>query len=1011
MVRVDDLRLWPHQRAAYDTMAAYVRAYRPGGNSPSGLVHMPTGTGKTGVIAALARIMPGVGLTLVLSPRIALRNQLAGDLAAHFWRTVGRDPGALPKPVTEVHDDQRLPDYGDRVAVMTIQRLVRDADSDSSTFRTLRARARLLILDEGHAEPAPRWSEVVRAFDAPRILFTATPFRNDLKPFDIDFERYAFSYSFEQAVRDRVIRSVEIVQLPHPRSPAAFAQQLVEQYRRHFPGGAGPERPRVIVRCEDHDTIRQLCRALLDLQQSVIGVHERFPVEPDPERPHEQKRVPRREDRGDANATFWVHQYKLLEGIDEPRFQMVALYDPLRSTRAVIQQIGRVLRNPGRHAGARAVVLDHSGGVLARRWEQYLEFDAAVEKNPRLLAHDLTELAAESIAGALPHVAYVLGDFRRQLDLEDVDIRSELRFPRSTRIYRRQPDATLAEVVAAIDSEFRAADRVFVGEAAGRRTHVWRYIAVRDNPFLRDRYFLEPSFHVAVVHLTASWIFYTDSGGQVILPDRLAGRAVQPERLRRLLHEGIGHRLTRVTLRSANVGPAVLRSRALGAYALGALAPSFDDHLFVCQTAEGLVAAEDGDEGHHRYLGFAKARVSDGGLLDLDRLLAWFAALDTALEEDARKPMRGFARFAMPHAVPSDPTPVNILLDVEDAQELYEPNVGADARSAPVALDDLCHDVGADGAFTVVANGETARVEVRYDPDSRRYSLVSPELEERYVVKDPARDPRSIVRYLNEEQAFRVLPRSSGVVYAGGTFYQPLVQFGPRYDDGRLDLLAALQPVARLADITDEKGSACTTDGSGWERGCLFDLIARRGQGTVMATPLQDSDVLICDDMGTESADFIVANTTQSFVAFIHAKASAQRKLYSASALQEVVAQAQKNLRYAHPYEDARPQKCARWHRQPWTSKGVRGSVTSRLLIGTGTGLEVWEHIRGILKSPQARKEVWLVLGNMLSKRAFEAELRARSPAHEAAQAAYLLEGLTSIAMSLGVHVRVFCMP
>jgi hypothetical protein len=637
-----------------------------------------------------------------------------------------------------------------------------------------------------------------------------------------------------------------------------------------------------------------------------------------------------------------------------------------------------------------------------------LEFDAAIEKDPRLLAHDLTELAAESATLALPRVAYVLGDFRKQLDLSEVDPRNELRFPRSTRIYRRQAAATGAVLAAAIESEFRSADRIFAGDATGRRTRVWRYIAVRDNPFLRDRYFLEPSFHVAVLHLTENWIFYTDSGGHVILPERLASRVVAPDRFRCLLHEGAGHRLTRVTLRSANLGPGGLRSRALGAYAIGALAPSFDDHLFVCQTAEGLIGA--GDESRHRYLGFAKARVSDGGLLDLEGLLAWFTALNAALEEGVRKPMRAFTRFAIPLGAPDDPTPVNILLDVNDAQELYRPNVDVDRRTEPLTFDDLCHDVDADGTFTIVTNGTPSAAKVRYDGESRRYSLSSPEVEARYVARDRTRAPSSIVRYLNEDQAFRILPRSPGVVFAGGGFYQPVVRFGPQYDDGRLDLLAALEPVPRLATITDEKGSACAPDGSGWEPGCLFDLIARRGQGTSMAVCFQDPDVLICDDMGTESADFIVANTARSFVAFVHAKASTERKLYSASALQDVVAQAQKNLRYAHPYEDVRPQKCERWHRLPWTAKGVRGQVTNRLLIGEGTGVDVWERVRGVLKSPQSRKEVWLVLGNMLSKRAFEAQLRARSPAHEAAQAAYLLEGLFSNAMSQGVHVRVFCM-
>jgi hypothetical protein len=38
-----------------------------------------------------------------------------------------------------------------------------------------------------------------------------------------------------------------------------------------------------------------------------------------------------------VDATFWLHQFKLLEGIDDARFQLIALYSELRSMRAFVQ--------------------------------------------------------------------------------------------------------------------------------------------------------------------------------------------------------------------------------------------------------------------------------------------------------------------------------------------------------------------------------------------------------------------------------------------------------------------------------------------------------------------------------------------------------------------------------------------------------------------------------------------------------------------------------------------------
>jgi superfamily II DNA or RNA helicase len=41
---------------------------------------------------------------------------------------------------------------------------------------------------------------------------------------------------------------------------------------------------------------------------------------------------------------YWLHQTKLLEGVDDPSFVAVAIYDVFGNARQLVQQIGRVLR-------------------------------------------------------------------------------------------------------------------------------------------------------------------------------------------------------------------------------------------------------------------------------------------------------------------------------------------------------------------------------------------------------------------------------------------------------------------------------------------------------------------------------------------------------------------------------------------------------------------------------------------------------------------------------------------
>src|SRR5262245_23549297 len=106
--------------------------------------------------------------------------------------------------------------------------------------------------------------------------------------------------------------------------------------------------PRVIIRCESDARIRQIGQALEGAGRTYVLIHENF-QDADPSRPHERRSVP---DPEHEQAQFWVHQFKLLEGIDDPRFQVLAIFDELKTTLSLVQQVGRVIRNPERKPGA-----------------------------------------------------------------------------------------------------------------------------------------------------------------------------------------------------------------------------------------------------------------------------------------------------------------------------------------------------------------------------------------------------------------------------------------------------------------------------------------------------------------------------------------------------------------------------------------------------------------------------------------------------------------------------------
>src|SRR5262249_3470167 len=152
-----------------------------------------------------------------------------------------------------------------------------------------------------------------------------------------------------QALEDRIVRGVEFIDGTWSRAGVntihEFVTKLLDARKwTEKEVGLNPGELRIIVRCGDSADIKAVARALEARGESVIGVHERFKST--------DGAIFRREvpDPQAEPATFWVHQNKLLEGLDDPAFRLVAIFGAFSNARNVVQQIGRVIRNPKRTA-------------------------------------------------------------------------------------------------------------------------------------------------------------------------------------------------------------------------------------------------------------------------------------------------------------------------------------------------------------------------------------------------------------------------------------------------------------------------------------------------------------------------------------------------------------------------------------------------------------------------------------------------------------------------------------
>jgi len=958
---------------------------------------MPTGTGKSGVIAVAAQRLVAEGDVLLLSPWDALVDQLTRDVQKRFWLQIGAKIPTV-KYVTRLFPSTAATTLAGEhspaiwsATIATLQRLHTEPDA---AYAELARRVALIVVDEGHYEPAPSWAKAVRELGRPTVLFTATPYRNDFKFFEID-KTFCSFYSHDQAEKDRIIRRVRF-EAHEFNSVSSFCEGLVDVWKRLFPR---KPRPRVIVRCRTKNNVKSIAAGLDRLGVSVIGIHERFESADGTQL---RRDVPNPEDE---DARFWVHQNKLIEGIDDSAFRLLAFFDALSNERAFIQQVGRVLRNPQRKSRQNAWIFHDPSQRLEESWDAYRSYDSQV--------------GAESIVASprdfsrvQPPIQYVTGRFRQQFDITSPRVHEDFDYPRSTTVYVVPEDYPLDDLADAIRREWDEYDfdlQPVTSPAPSTRLHP--YIALRNSPLLLRKAFAEYEIGLTIYRRIRNYLFFYDSRGKV--PEVLSTQRLADIEALQRLYAGSDARLTSVSLLNTNLSRYSTRRRVLQAYSIEELGPDLADHAQFASTATGLTKAGSLLAGPTlmRYVGFTHSRISDrvGGTTPFDEYMRWLEYLADALDDLHVEPLVVFDRFAEVIETPDDPTPTNILLDFD--QEAFE----SVSEGAPqtLSIDDLCVTVSS-GIFNCNANGVQHQVNINWDAPVSRYRLECTSLDQSFLMKTPPGCCRagSLMEFLNREQAFRIIPAtatSEYSIYAGGRFCRPRLPLWGRTRSPRLDLLRLLEPVPELATTATEKGERGSATPAGWAQGSVFSLIDTLGSGTGMEAVFTGVSLLVCDDMGTEIADFIAVDESNHRVMAIHAKAFSTAKPLSAGALHEVSSQALKNLGYFQPYSVGEPKNLSRWDNQ-WS--GPQGRVASRIRRGGPiTGRGAWNKIRAALLNPQTVREVWLILGQGLSKAAFDAERQKARPAAEVVQMLFSLQATWGAVSSVGGRLRVFCSP
>ena len=967
---------------------------------------MPTGTGKSGVIAVLCKSFDDIPSALVVTPWSVLRRQIAYDISQRFWKRINVQSPGPGKPVIQLFPRSasnllRKARPQGAVYVCTIQTLQKLESKSKSAYNLLRHRATIVIVDEGHREPAPEWAAAVRGLRRPTVLLTATPYRNDHKLFNVD-PKFVFAYPHHRAVEKRFIRDVRFVKRNFADWAAEFVDELIHFYEGDFQRLRPPDikTPRVIVRCNSSNAINDIANRLKEKNQSVIAIHDRFSGRGTDFR---RKHVPSPENH---DAIFWVHQNKLIEGIDDPSFCLLAIYEPLRNARAFVQQVGRIIRNPHLLRDQVAFVFTDPRHHQDAYWQAYLDYEEGFEASPE--RYDPRGIFDNTV-GLQPAYEYLEGNFRSRLDFDVSELFRRLRYRLSTNLFETTGKFSMRQFSRAVREEWIGADRdIRYSEFPDEKTWVFVYVTYQNSPILLRDALLQYELGFTISRQIGKYVAFYDSQG--VIPEILvnSARRVSPDQLQSLFG-GSNARLTAISLVNTDLGRYSIRRREFQAYSIANTAPGLVDHAQFVSTARGYDSADGGTIP--RYVGVTRSRVSDysAPFKEYDDYVQW---LDTLVYELQRRKQTlslfdRFARFAEP---PRDTTPTNILLDIDDVLSSFETASHKNGERGLLQLDELCYDIE-HGNFRCLANSSTFTVSVAYDPGRQTYRLSSHGLEKAYVRRDSSRGKvqDTLIGYLNRHQTFRIIPKTPGVIYAHSRFYESNLPLWGKVRPDRFDLLSILRPVAVLSQIRSEKGQRCAPNESRWQQGSLFHLVDTFGVGTELESELNAVDILVCDDMGTEVADFIAISTHQRRAIFIHAKAFDPPSKRAASSLQEVSAQAIKNLEYLNPYSRMKPPKLRQWD-GPWVG-GPIGTVRRRVRKGRGDAQAIWEKITNVIRDPSASREVWILLGQGLSREDFERQRNSPTPAPEIVQIIYLLHSTWSAISSSGASIRIYCSP
>lgn len=390
------------QRLAYEAILSH---YQKSDAERNVIVQLPTGTGKTALIAITPFSLSG-SRVLVLTPNVKLARDMADELdiiknpgknAYKKFEILSNDAlSSLELYVLRLESSAGAGDIKEHHIIVANYQQLQDIEK---WFSEEKDAIDLIVIDEAHHQAAQTYQEIIDYFPNAKVIgLTATPFRSDGKRIE---GKFVYKYSFNEAIRDDVIRNLRVVNVAPEQVQLEFTDQDRKTYTLKQVLDLKEEswfRRGIALSQDCCDSIAQKAREKLEElrtkfpqeQHQIIAAaiskrHGRENVKPafeklglkvglvssasEDSKTNDENFIKLKQGKIDVI----VHIGMLGEGFDHPPLGVAAIFRPYLTLNPYIQFIGRVIRKNG--STPYSYVVSHLGLNQLQRFEEFKMFD------------------------------------------------------------------------------------------------------------------------------------------------------------------------------------------------------------------------------------------------------------------------------------------------------------------------------------------------------------------------------------------------------------------------------------------------------------------------------------------------------------------------------------------------------------------------------------------------------------------------------------------------------------